>query len=134
MVQPYAARSRDPMLASHIIETCRVLTLDVPQAGGTDRPVVWPEGGTPFSLNSRHAPVDESFRTLVTVLATSLHTQILLNDYLFEGQDEFNNMYLVSRSGAIIDNYKKMFLLAFGEYIPFSDRVPFLRGLGGIGT
>jgi len=40
-------------------------------------------------------------------LATSLHTQILLNDYLFEGQDEFNNMYLVSRSGAIIDNYKK---------------------------
>jgi apolipoprotein N-acyltransferase len=44
----------------------------------------------------------------------------------------YNSAALVDRSGEIVGTYDKFHLVMFGEYVPFSRRLPFLKGLSSL--
>lgn len=131
LVQPNTPlRSSDPTMAFKVLENCRRLTLQVASMGPRPDLICWPEGGTPFAFDSRQYGADIYFHRVVTDLATQLHTQLLFNEDLFEEGKAYNAATLVDEQGRRVDHYKKMVLLAFGEYMPLADTFPVLRQFG----
>ena len=53
-------------------------------------------------------------------------------DYKFVSKDKYNlynAAFLISPTGAIINKFYKTHLVPFGEWLPFEDRIPFLRNI-----
>ncbi len=44
-----------------------------------------------------------------------------------EEADRYNTAFLIDRRGDVIDRYDKQILLPFGEYLPFSSWIPYLK-------
>jgi apolipoprotein N-acyltransferase len=44
----------------------------------------------------------------------------------------YNSSVLVDRDGQVVGTYDKVHLVMFGEYVPFSDWLPFLKSLSSI--
>ena len=49
----------------------------------------------------------------------------------FEEQKHFNSSVLIDSDGTVVDFYDKVHLAPFGEYLPYANYFPFLRGLIG---
>ncbi len=94
---------------------------------GTPDLLVWPEGAVHFPiLNSRRIfdPIAELARVeAVYVAAGSVE--------LAEGDDGrrkiYNTQFVLSPDGEVTGTYRKIMLLAFGEYIPLVEQIPFLQ-------
>lgn len=93
--------------------------------------LVWPEGGVPGFLR-----YDPDLYRAVTGLAREHGLWMVVGGDdaepragLPEGEeaDYFNAAFLVSPEGRVAGVYRKMQLVMFGEFIPWSDRLPFLR-------
>lgn len=124
---------RDVPTINQVVETCRSLTLEGARA--STRPldlVVWPEGATPFFFNHREWAGHREFTDTVEGLARSLHVNFFFNDNLIKNDEFFNNVWMLDREANPRGNYQKVMLLAFGEYMPFSESIPFLRGKFGV--
>ena len=84
--------------------------------------IVWPETSFPGFLVS-----DRRMTARILALAKETRTPLLLGANTGEGLESFNSAVLISGQGEILDKYDKIHLVPFGEYVPFSDRFPFLR-------
>ncbi len=95
--------------------------------GKTDL-VVWPEGGVHFPIMSYERilnPIaDLAKRNGVGVAAGSVE----LGEKKESGRREYYNTQIVlDTEGKVESKYRKIVLLAFGEYIPFLETFPFLE-------
>ena len=92
-----------------------------------DKPdlVVWPETATPTPLGR-----DEGLVTVLRGLAKSLRAPIVIGSIDIEGQSPVvlrNSAYLLTERG-LEGRYDKMQLVPFGEYVPLSGVIGFVRG------
>ena len=83
--------------------------------------IIWPE--TSFQ---DYFDADNEMTQSVLALARSIGIPILLGANTEEGTRSFNSAILISQKGEIAGRYDKLHLVPFGEYVPFSDRFPFL--------
>lgn len=99
--------------------------------------LIWPEAGMPGYLR-----YEENLHARVTGLAREHGVWIICggDDVRFrkdapEGgrPDFFNSMYLISPQGEVVAQYDKRSLVMFGEYVPLSKWLPFLKWFTPIG-
>ena len=85
--------------------------------------IVWPEGAYPYTVHKKHnrtAGLSKLVRLLKIPLITGAFTR--------EEERYSNSLLALDREGNILQPvYDKMKLLIFGEYIPLTDRWPFLK-------
>ncbi len=89
--------------------------------------VVWSEGSYPLAL-----PRD--FRTdfptsSLGMIRRDIAIPVLIGAVTYDSStdDAFNSALLLDGSGAVVGRYDKVRLLAFGEYVPGIDLLPWLR-------
>jgi len=99
--------------------------------------LIWPEAGMPGLLR-----YDERLHRVVTGLAREHRVWLICggDDARLpedrpdtERPDFFNSVFLVSPEGKIAGQYDKRRLVIFGEYVPLSRWLPFLKKLTPIG-
>ena len=90
--------------------------------------VVWPEGAVHFPIlnyGEIYNPISD-FTKSNKVFITAGSTEI-------GGKKEngrriyYNTQFVLNADGVIVGKYRKIMLLAFGEYIPFLETLPFLE-------
>jgi apolipoprotein N-acyltransferase len=112
----------DASSASDILDKYIFLT----KSAAVDKPdlIIWPETSFPgFFL------IDEDLTDRVRDLAKDIKTPLLIGTNTVEEKHYFNSAVLISVNGEIADKYDKIHLVPFGEYVPFSDRIPFLHDM-----
>ncbi len=101
----------------------RELTLEA----GKTKPllIAWPETSIPGEM--RH---DDSVRRFAQDLAKSAGAPLLVGNQDSDGAKPpkyFNAAHLVDAERGIVESYRKMHLVPFGEFLPFARWLPFLR-------
>ncbi len=89
--------------------------------------VMWPESATPFYFEED--PIgEERVRTLVRELGVPL---LFGSDQIERGSPEryYNSAFMLDPAGATAAVYRKMYLVPFGEYVPFKDVLFFVGPL-----
>ncbi len=100
------------------------------QRGGPDL-IVWPETAIADVLRASEEGVALVRR--VAEPGVPLLIGALDGEQTDEGEERiFNSAFLIGPGGVIEDVYDKRHLVLFGEYVPFSGRLPFLRSLSPI--
>ncbi len=93
--------------------------------------LLWPESAVPEMIR-----YDEETLQAITGLARSNHVWIILGSDDMEPArkaktpedvDYFNASFLISPGGSLVERYCKRNLVMFGEYVPFSGWLPFLK-------
>ncbi|MBU4343444.1 MAG: apolipoprotein N-acyltransferase [Candidatus Omnitrophica bacterium] len=111
----------DPAFKDEILERYANLT----RLAAFDDPdlIIWPETSFPgfFGINKDTQEV--------LGLARKIDTPLLIGANTSEGLDSFNSAVLISERGKVVDRYDKIHLVPYGEYVPFSDKIPFLHRL-----
>jgi apolipoprotein N-acyltransferase len=107
--------------------------LSLKNSPGNGSLIIWPETAVPFKFQDKNSLHDQiinlSLKTKSWLLfgSVSYSPQKNSNDY-------FNSAYLLSPSGEVKGRYDKVHLVPYGEYVPFRDMVPFVKGFtAGIG-
>ncbi len=85
--------------------------------------IVWPESALPVTLNLRPEYL-EPVQELAGQTESYMLVGALEDD---EAGHRYNTAYLISPAGDIVDRYRKVDLLIFGEYVPGRDRFKFLQ-------
>jgi apolipoprotein N-acyltransferase len=88
--------------------------------------IVWPETATPVFLKS-----PGNYRDLVTHLVDELDVPIFTGTAIYERKSHeiFNGAVLVEPDGGIEQEYRKIYLVPFGEHIPFDNHIALLRNV-----
>ncbi len=84
--------------------------------------IVWSETAVAKDLNE-----DLAAREQVANLAINLNSFMLIGALERENGKLYNSAYLFAPDGLHVDTYRKIDLVAFGEYVPFRDQLPFLK-------
>jgi apolipoprotein N-acyltransferase len=113
----------DPEHASVVMQIYQELT----RQAGADRPglIVWPETATPTPVRR-----DPGLLQMLTAMASDLQVPLLVGsiDVLDGAPNRFtNSAFLVGERG-IAGRYDKIHLVPFGEYVPLSGVIGFVRG------
>jgi apolipoprotein N-acyltransferase len=90
--------------------------------------IVLPESSLPgFYMASQR------MRNLIKTITTENSSSLLLgsSDYEREGEGfkYFNTAFLIDSMGNIMGRYRKVHLVPFGEWLPYEDKIPFLRNI-----
>ncbi|WP_438030341.1 apolipoprotein N-acyltransferase [Sorangium sp. So ce233] len=93
--------------------------------------VVWSEAGVPqaFRESAYKTEVQRSLTSRLgvpTVVGTVIHR---LPPNTYERGVSFNTALMAGEGGEILGRYDKQYLLAFGEYLPLGDTIPYLYTL-----
>ncbi len=95
--------------------------------------LIWPEAAVPGLIR-----VDDDLRNAILDLARSNKTWIIIGADDFEPRpgaktfadcDFFNSSFIINPAGEITGEYQKRNLVMFGEYVPFTGWLPFLKHL-----
>ena len=89
--------------------------------------IVWPESAVPFSY--RPDGREHSASGFLRKFVRSLDRPLLFGSWAIERDGPRNRAHLLGPQGEFIAKYDKVKLLAFGEYMPFSDWIPQLKGI-----
>lgn len=88
--------------------------------------IVWPESAYYFALHP-------NVKSVKRAVLGRLHTPLLFGGMRVaageHGQELFNSAFLTDADGNLRGSYDKTHLLAFGEYLPLGDWLPFLYKL-----
>jgi len=106
--------------AGSIIDQYTGLTLGASE----DRPsmIIWPETSYPYLVRD-YVPQD------ISKLAKEIKIPILAGVVYDDNGNLFNTATLVDAEGNVVDRYKKLHLVPFGEYIPLDNKLSFLRNI-----
>jgi apolipoprotein N-acyltransferase len=111
----------DSEFIDHIWSVYSTLTREA----GRDNPdlIIWPETALPGYMEDR-----ELYKA-VAQLARNTGSALLIGAPSYRESDEaiFNSAFLIGEGGDIIERYDKLHLVPFGEYIPFSRYIGFIR-------
>lgn len=97
------------------------LRLTKEAAGQKPDLIIWPETSYPGILWE-----DEDLFGRLRDFIRRLGVPLLLGSVVKEGEDYYNSAILLSGSGEIVQQYRKVHLVPFGEYIPLRRFLPFL--------
>ena len=88
--------------------------------------IVWPETATPVFLKS-----PGKYQDLVKRLVDGLRVPLLTGTAIYEPKDQdiFNGAILIEPDKEIEQDYRKIYLVPFGEHIPFDRQLSFLRNV-----
>ncbi|MBU4312924.1 MAG: apolipoprotein N-acyltransferase [Candidatus Omnitrophica bacterium] len=86
--------------------------------------IIWPETSFPGYFASDKKMTEEVFG-----LAKKISIPLLIGANTEDVLDIFNSAVLISKRGEVVDRYDKIHLVPFGEYVPFSDKLPILHRL-----
>ena len=90
--------------------------------------VIWPETAVPFFF-----PFDQPFSPMVRTIAPKNGVYLLFGSPFYQDEMDpiryLNSAYLLSPDGEIKGRYDKIHLVPFGEYVPLSRFLPFIRPL-----
>jgi len=84
--------------------------------------LVWPE--TAVSDITEHPKMQKRLKDMVQEKGCHLITG---SQGLDRKGSSYNSAFLISKKGGISEEYRKIHLVPFGEYIPLIGRIPFLR-------
>jgi apolipoprotein N-acyltransferase len=115
----------DPARAGDIFE--RYLRMTREAARGGVHLILWPESATPFYFDE-----DPMSALRVRQLVSEIKTPLLFGtDEIERGSPPkyFNSAFILNASGATAAVYRKMFLVPFGEYVPFGTLLTFVGPL-----
>ncbi len=112
----------DPEAQDMIIEKYAALT----KMASFDNPdlIVWPETSFPGFFE-----IDKEITDKVLNLAKEINIPILSGINTEKDGKYFNSAVFISNRGKIVDKYDKIYLVPFGEYVPFSNKFPALHKL-----
>ncbi len=115
----------DPSRARAIFQRYLQLTREAAAKGA--RFILWPESATPFYFHE-DPPAAEHVRDLVRETGTAL---LFGTDEIERGSPDryYNSAFMLDPAGATAAVYRKMFLVPFGEYVPFGDLLTFVAPL-----
>ena len=114
-------------------ESARLLTLHQQQSADLDRRgadlIVWPESSYPYALPrdlQSDFPLGDPRRVRGDFRAPLLFGAVTLSSDPRTRVDRYpyNTALMMDRSGHVTGKFDKVFLLVFGEYIPFYERIP----------
>jgi apolipoprotein N-acyltransferase len=102
------------------------VTASIQQYGNSPSMVIWPETATPVFLKS-----PGTYQDLVRRLADRLRVPIFTGTAIYEqkSHDIFNGAVLIEPDKGIEQEYRKIYLVPFGEHIPFDRQIEFLRNV-----
>jgi apolipoprotein N-acyltransferase len=108
------------------VETYKTLTQNLARA--FPDLVIWPETAVPFFF-----PFDQPFSPVVRDIPRETGVSLLFGSPFYQEEDNriryLNSAYLLSPDGTIKGRYDKIHLVPFGEYVPLSRFLPFIRPL-----
>jgi apolipoprotein N-acyltransferase len=115
----------DPAHATTIFHRYLQMTRDAASKGA--EVILWPESATPFYFDE-DAVNASTMRQLVAETKTPL---LFGTDEIERGSPAkyFNSAFMLDDSGATAAVYRKMFLVPFGEYVPFGGVLTFVGPL-----
>jgi apolipoprotein N-acyltransferase len=115
----------DPSRAGAIFDRYLAMTRQAAARGA--ELVVWPESATPFYFDEDPA---SAFR--VRQLVSDMRTPLLFGtDEVEPGSPPryYNSAFMLNETGTTAAVYRKMFLVPFGEYVPFGTLLTFVAPL-----
>jgi apolipoprotein N-acyltransferase len=89
--------------------------------------ILWPESAVHFAYRPEAGAYSSS--GFLRKFVRSLDRPLLFGSWAVEQGNPRNRAYLLGPDGSLAGRYDKVKLLAFGEYMPFSDWIPQLKGL-----
>ncbi len=89
--------------------------------------VLWPESAVQFTYRPEAGRYTSS--GFLRRFVRSLDRPLLFGSWAVEAGSPRNRAYLLMPDGRLAGTYDKVKLLAFGEYMPFSNWIPQLKGL-----
>ena len=120
---PELAHSKRQNNLESLLDESRKALADIPQNKSTQKLLVWPESVFPHAYFK-----SEKSRHKVSSFAEEHQTNILFTTVDWESTQTGHRFYgvsvLIGENGEVIGRYNKIFLIPFGEMIPFSDYFP----------
>ena len=119
------AEKWEPSHAEAIFERYLRMTRDAAARGAGL--IVWPESATPFYFDE-----DPVSAQRVRQLVHQIRTPLLFGTDEVEGGSPpkyYNSAFMLNETGATAAVYRKMFLVPFGEYVPFGTLLTFVGPL-----
>jgi apolipoprotein N-acyltransferase len=113
----------DPDHAGVVLRIYQELT----RQAGAERPqlIVWPETASPTALRR-----DAALQQTLAAMSRDMGAALLVGsiDVLEGGPNRFTNTAFLVTERGIVDRYDKIHLVPFGEYVPLSRVIGFVRG------
>jgi apolipoprotein N-acyltransferase len=111
--------------------------LSLKNSSGNGGLIVWPETAAPFVFQK-----EGNLHNQIVNLSTKSNNWLLFGSISYLPQRDndgyFNSAYLLSPAGVIKGKYDKVHLVPYGEYVPFRNLIPFVKGftagIGDMGT
>jgi apolipoprotein N-acyltransferase len=120
---PELAHSKRQQNLESLLTDSRKALAELPQNTSTEQLLVWPESVFPDAFFKSN-----NSRLKVSAFAQEHQTNILFTTVDWEqtqtGQKFYGVSVLVGKKGKVLGRYNKIFLIPFGEMIPFSDWFP----------
>jgi len=123
----------DPNEFAHLLEVHQRMSADLQRAGADF--IVWPESSYPYALSRRMTddlPPDHPRRVrrgFDTPLVFGALTRMPGPPRNPAEKYPYNTAMMMDASGRITGMFDKVFLMIFGEYIPFYDSIPWFTEL-----
>ncbi|MDD5688413.1 MAG: apolipoprotein N-acyltransferase [Elusimicrobia bacterium] len=91
--------------------------------------IIWPESAIPEDLVN-----NKNISNWIKNLAKKTRTQHLVGSNVFRNNENYTSAFLISNDGKIIDEYSKIHLVPFGEYVPLRHIIgKFVKAINEIG-